>query len=69
MRNSDPAKTARLLLTPLEAAQALSISPRKLWSMTSAGEIPHVRLGRSVRYPLDELRRWIEAQKSGGAAQ
>jgi excisionase family DNA binding protein len=57
----------RLLLTPRDAAAALSISPRKLWGMTASGEIPHVRLGRSVRYPLDELHRWIAGQQRGGA--
>ena len=56
-----------LLLTPKQAAEALAISPRKLWSMTASGEIPHVRMGRRcVRYPLDDLRQWIDDQKKGG---
>ena len=55
-----------LLLTPQQAADALAISPRKLWAMTASGEIPHVRIGRCVRYPLDDLRRWIDEQKKGG---
>ncbi|REJ90645.1 MAG: DNA-binding protein [Planctomycetota bacterium] len=60
--------TSCLLLTPPQAAEALAISPRKLWSMTASGEIPHVRLGRSVRYPVDDLQRWIDGQKKGGDA-
>ena len=60
----DNAKT--LLLNAREAAAALAISPRKLWGMTASGEIPHIRLGRSVRYPLDDLRCWIDRQKKGG---
>lgn len=28
----------RLLLTPKQAADALAISPRKLWAMTASGE-------------------------------
>ena len=55
-----------LLLTPQQAAVALAISPRKLWGMTDSGEIPHVRVGRCVRYLLDDLQRWIDAQKEGG---
>ena len=43
MRSSTPTKPA-LLLTPQQAAEALAISPRKLWAMTASGEIPHVRL-------------------------
>ncbi len=58
--------TKTLLLNPREAAAALAISPRKLWDMTASGEIPHIRLGRSVRYPLDDLRCWIDRQKKGG---
>jgi excisionase family DNA binding protein len=60
--------TPALLLTPPQAAEALAISPRKLWAMTAAGEIPHVKIGRCVRYPVDDLQRWIDDQKQGGDA-
>lgn len=63
--NSVAAPSA-LLLTPAQAAQALAISPRKLWSLTAAGEISHLRIGRSVRYPVDDLKQWIDQQKKGG---
>ena len=56
----------QLLLTPRQAAQALQISERKLWSMKALGEIPHVLLGRSVRYPRADLQQWIEERKTGG---
>ena len=58
----------RLALRPKEACIALSIGPRLLWSMTNRGEVPHVRMGRAVVYPVDELRRWLseQAQKKGG---
>lgn len=67
MPSNPPTVNNALLLTPKEAAEALAISPRKLWSMTAAGEIPHLRLGRSVRYPLNDLRHWISDQQKGGA--
>ena len=63
MQSSTPAK---LLLTPQQAAETLAISPRKLWAMTASGEIPHLRIGRSVRYPAADLQRWIESKKTGG---
>jgi len=56
----------RLLLTPRQAAQALQISERKLWSMKASGEIPYILLGRSVRYPVADLQRWIDKRKTGG---
>ena len=55
----------QLLLTPRQAAQALQISERKLWSMKASGEIPHVLLGRSVRYPVADLRQWIDERMKG----
>ncbi len=60
--------TLALLLTPAEASKALAISPRKLWGMTASGEIPCIRLGRCVRYPVDELQRMIDDRKKGGEA-
>ena len=66
--NSIPTKPTLLLLTPHQVCEALQISPRKLWGMTASGEISHVRLGRCVRYPIDELERWIKARKRGGAS-
>jgi len=58
-----------LLLTPRQAAETLAISERKLWSLKASGEIPHVRVGRLVRYPVDGLRRWVEEQTTGGEAK
>ena len=55
-----------LLLTPRQAAEALQISERELWGMKASGEIPHVILGRSVRYDLRDLQRCIDERKKGG---
>ena len=53
----------RLLLKPDEAAAALGISPRLLWTLTKDGKIPCLRLGRAVRYDPRDLRAWIEQHK------
>lgn len=39
-----------LLISALQAAKELGISPRSLWTLTQAGTIPHVRLGRRKMY-------------------
>ena len=57
-----------LLLTAQQAAETLAISPRKLWSLTASSEVPHVRIGRCVRYPFVDLQCWINDQKRGGNA-
>ena len=67
--NSASTDAITFLLTPAATARALAISPRKLWSMTASGEIPHVRLGRSVRYRVDTLCTYLESQEKGGIAQ
>ena len=54
------------MLTTRQAAEALAISPRKLWEMTKLNQIPHVRLGRCVRYSQVDLQRWIESLRQGG---
>lgn len=55
----------KLLLTPREAARALSVSERTLWSWTKPrGDLVAVRAGRrAVRYHIRDLEQWIEDQK------
>lgn len=53
-----PAPTPRLL-TVREAAETLSISPRKLWELTAGGKLRAVRIGRAVRYAHDDLVAFI----------
>ena len=52
-------ETLTLALRAPDAARALGVSERTLWTMTRAGEIPHARLGRVIVYPVDELREWL----------
>lgn len=57
-------KYEALLIKAKDTFEILSVSTRKLWSMTASGEIPHVRLGRSVRYRMEDLREFIAANTS-----
>jgi excisionase family DNA binding protein len=52
----------RLALRPREAAAMLGISSRTLWSWTKAGLLPYVKIGKTLRYPVDELRAWLADQ-------
>ncbi len=54
---------ARILLPPPEAAHLLAISQRKLWGLTARGDIPAVRIDRSVRYRLSTLLEYAERQE------
>ena len=53
----------KLLLTASDAARALAVSDRKLWSLKASGEIPCVRVGRAVRYDPRDLVAWIDRRK------
>ena len=54
------ASAPHLALRPREAAQALGISERFLWTLTNQGDVPHLRLGRTVVYPVDALQKWLD---------
>jgi excisionase family DNA binding protein len=58
------AEIPKLLLTPREAAAALCISERSLWSLTRSGTVPAVRIGRSVRYDPVALQAWIASHQT-----
>ena len=52
-----------LALRPREAAKALGISERMLWSLTAPrGTIPAVRIGTCVLYPVAGLQAWLDRQ-------
>ena len=55
----------RFLLNAQDAATALSISPRLLWTKTKSGEIPHLRIGHRVLYPQHQLREYVAQQVEG----
>jgi hypothetical protein len=54
------------LLKPREAQAMLAIGSRKLWEITSCGELPCIRIGRSVRYAVEDLLAYIAAHKQSG---
>ena len=50
-------------ITIAEAVVAIGVCERKVRGLIAEGEIPHYRIGRSVRIPLDELKTWL---RNGG---
>lgn len=58
-----------MLLRPEEAAKMLGLGRSKVFQMLAAGELPVVRIGRSVRIPSDELREWIRRKSDHEAKQ
>jgi len=68
-KQTESDRAPKLALRPREAAGALGISPRLLWTLTKNGDIPHTKIGRAVVYPVDRLREWLAARcRENGAA-
>jgi len=58
-----------LALRPREAARALGVCGKTLWSWTKAGIVPHVRIGKAILYPVAELEAWLRQQAARQAAR
>jgi excisionase family DNA binding protein len=57
--------TEVLLVTIEDAAKALNMSAAKLYLLARSGDLPSVRIGRSIRVPLKALRIWIDQRTEG----
>lgn len=58
----------RLLWSLKQAAQALSLSERTVWSMVNVGSLPHLRIGRRLLFSRAAIQLWIDQQQQGGPA-
>lgn len=61
MKKEQTAPDDVLLLKVPEAARRLSLSQATVYRLIESGEIPVMRIGRSVRIPVDGLRKWVDA--------
>jgi excisionase family DNA binding protein len=58
----------KVLLTPEEAAQALSIGRSKVYELLRAGALASVRIGASRRIPVEAVRAYVAALAVDSAA-
>jgi len=54
------------LLDAAGAAELLSVPKTWLLAEARADRIPHVRLGRYVRFDADELTEWVQTSRRHG---
>jgi len=70
--NDPPPKptACKKLLTRPEAAEYLGVTPQTLaaWQVTGRYSLPLVKVGRSVRYRLSDLERWLASRTRGTPA-
>jgi excisionase family DNA binding protein len=62
-------ETVSPLLNAREAATILNVPASWIAAEARAGRVPHVRLGRYVRFSRDELMRWCEGRSVGPRAR
>ncbi|MDD3925896.1 MAG: helix-turn-helix domain-containing protein [bacterium] len=55
-----------LLLRPREVARMLGICLNQIYKLAERGELPSVRIGRSVRIPSGALHVWLEEKIGNG---
>lgn len=59
---TDASLPVKKVLSTKEAAAYLSISLPTLFRLTRAGELAHVRIGRSLRFRVEDLDAFLEAR-------
>lgn len=52
-------RVERLLLRPAELGDAIGVSRSRAYALLASGEIPSVRIGGSIRIPVDALKSWV----------
>ena len=62
---AQPGQPAPRMLRVAEVAKRLDLPEKRLYILAREGIIPHVRLGRSVRFNEAELEAWIAAGGAG----
>lgn len=54
----------RILVDTRTAAELLSQSERTVWQLAKDGNIPSVRIGKSLRFSVDSLKAWVSEQEN-----
>lgn len=54
------------MLDVMQAAEILGVSREWVYKLAGRGELPHYRLGRSIRFRRSELEAFLEAARRGG---
>ena len=54
------------LLTAAEIADYLGVKQSTIYQWTHQGFIPHIKLGKFVRFKTDQIERWLESRTTTG---
>ncbi len=59
----DAAEAPQSLLDTQQACRAINISKRTLQERVAAREIGHIKIGRSIRFHVDDIAQFIEQNR------
>jgi excisionase family DNA binding protein len=54
------------LIGPPDAARFLGVPRSWVYGACDNGTLPHLRVGRYIKFDPDELRTWLDGQRRGG---
>lgn len=60
---ADILRREKTALSIAEVAALLSVSKTKLHAMVQAGQIPHWRIGASIRFDPQAVANWLESKQ------
>lgn len=64
----DQKETRALLVSIRQAADMLAISRSSVYNLIDADQLTPIRIGRSVRFPVEQLERFVTARIADEAA-
>src|SRR5262245_205852 len=65
MKTQEETLLSGAILTAEELASYLKINPQTVYRRFRAGDLPGVRIGRSIRFPKDLVDAWLRLRATG----
>lgn len=66
--NQDHAVAPALLVTIRQASTMLSIGRSSIYLLIESGQLVPIRIGRSVRFPVDQLEQFVADRLTGSTS-
>ena len=64
---SSPPPLAEPLLDATEAARLLSVRPSWIYESVRSGRLPHLKVGRHIRFLPSDLEIWVLSKRATGS--
>ena len=65
--NGSQEALAEPLLDAAAAARLLSVRPSWIYEAVRAGRLPHLKIGRHIRFLRSDLESWVLTKRAGGS--